>query len=381
MEILAYTDDHHRFRSRMRAFLEKEITPWTHQWEADHITPKWAWQKLGRAGFLCTGVSPEYGGMGGDFLYSVIAAEEMAKTNHTGLASALHSDVVVPYIQAFGSEEQKKKYLPGCVSGDIIAAVAMTEPDAGSDLASMTTTAAQKNGEIELNGAKTFISNGINAGLVIVAAKDPDEPNPYNALSLYIVEDGTPGFKRGRHLEKMGFHSQDTAELFFTNCRIPGQNRLGQKGAGFGMLMEKLQQERLVTSICAQAAAELILEITTDFCKNTTDRNQKPLSKSQATQFAIVEMTTEVKLGRAFLDKLIAGHMAGEQAIVDTSMAKYWITDMAKRISRRCTDLFGDCGFCEASPIVRAFRDVRVMSIFAGTNEIMKNIAARFMGL
>ncbi|MCF8028915.1 MAG: acyl-CoA dehydrogenase family protein [Desulfobacteraceae bacterium] len=381
MEILAYTDDHHRFRSRMRAFLEKEITPWTDQWEADHITPKWAWQKLGRAGFLCTGVSPEYGGMGGDFLYSVIAAEEMAKTNHTGLASALHSDVVVPYIQAFGSGEQKKKYLPGCVSGDIIAAVAMTEPDAGSDLASMTTTAAEKNGGIELNGAKTFISNGINAGLVIVAAKDPDEPNPYNAVSLYIVEDGTPGFKRGRHLEKMGFHSQDTAELFFTNCRIPGQNRLGQKGAGFGMLMEKLQQERLVTSICAQAAAELILEITTDFCKNATDRNQKPLSKSQATQFAIVEMTTEVKLGRAFLDKLIAGHMAGEQAIVDTSMAKYWITDMAKRISRRCADLFGDYGFCEACPIVRAFRDVRVMPVFAGTNEIMKNIAARFMGL
>jgi alkylation response protein AidB-like acyl-CoA dehydrogenase len=230
MEILAYTEDHHRFRSRMRAFLEKEITPWTHQWEADHITPKWAWQKLGRAGFLCTGVSPEYGGMGGDFLYSVIAAEEMAKTNHTGLASALHSDVVVPYIQAFGSEDQKKKYLPGCVSGDIIAAVAMTDPDAGSDLAAMPTTAVEKTGEIEVNGAKTFISNGINAGLVIVAAKDPDEPNPYNAVSLYIVEDGTPGFKRGRHLEKWGFTARTPRSCFSPTAASQGKTGWGKRG-------------------------------------------------------------------------------------------------------------------------------------------------------
>jgi alkylation response protein AidB-like acyl-CoA dehydrogenase len=381
MEILSYTQDHKQFRQRMRAFLEKEITPHINQWEADHITPKWAWQKLGQAGFLCTGVMPEYGGMGGDFLYSVIAAEEMARTNHTGLASALHSDVVVPYIEAFGNEAQKKKYLPKCVSGDIISAVAMTEPDAGSDLAAMTTTAVEKDGMVELNGAKTFISNGINADIVIVAAKDPAESNPYQAVSLFIVEDGTPGFKRGRHLEKMGFHSQDTAELFFTNCRIPSENRLGQKGAGFGMLMEKLQQERLVTAIGAQAAAEIILEKTIEFCKNTKDPAGKPLSKYQATQFALVEMSTETKLGRAFLDKLIAGHSAGEQVIVETSMAKYWITDLAKRTSRRCMDLFGDYGFSEQCPVVRAFRDVRVMSIFAGTNEVMKNIAAKFMGL
>ncbi len=381
MEILAYTKAHDQFRQRMRAFLEEEIIPHINQWEADHITPKWAWQKLGRAGFLCTAVKPEYGGMGGDFLYSVIAAEEMARTNHTGLASALHSDVVVPYIEAFGNEAQKKKYLPGCVSGDIITAVAMTEPDAGSDLAGMTSTAEEKDGLIEINGAKTFISNGINADLVIIAAKDPAEPNAHKAMSLLIVEDGTPGFKRGRHLEKMGFHSQDTAELFFTNCRIPAENRLGEKGSGFSMLMEKLQQERLVTSIGAQAAAELILEITMEFCKNTPDKDGKPLSKYQATQFALVEMATEVKLGRAFLDKLIAGHAAGEQVVVETSMAKYWITDLAKKISRRCTDLFGDYGFSEACPIVRGLRDVRVMPIFAGTNEIMKNIAAKFMGL
>ncbi len=381
MEILKYTEAHNNFRMRMRDFLAKEITPHVEQWETDHITPKWAWQKVGGEGFLCTSVPKEYGGMGGDFLYSVICAEEMTRTNHTGLASMLHSDVVVPYLQSFGSEEQKKKYLPGCVSGDVITAVAMTEPGAGSDLAGMTATAEEKNGEIIINGSKTFISNGINSDLIIVAARDAAETNPYQALSLYLVDADAPGFARGRHLEKMGFHSQDTAELFFTNCRIPKENMLGEKGNGFGMLMQKLQQERLMTAIGAQAAAELILETAVNFCKTTTDATGKPLSKYQATQFSLVEMTTDVKIGRTFLDKLIAEHAAGEQVIVETSMAKYWMTDLAKRLSRQSLDLFGDYGFSETCPIARGFRDVRVMPIFAGTNEIMKGIAAKFMGL
>ncbi|MGM0452238.1 MAG: acyl-CoA dehydrogenase family protein [Thermodesulfobacteriota bacterium] len=381
MEILHYTEAHHDFRKRMRDFLAAEITPYVEQWEADHITPKWAWQKLGRAGFLCTSVPQAYGGPGGDFLYSVIAAEEMSRTNHTGLATMLHSDVVVPYIQSFGNEAQKQKYLPGCVFGDIITAVAMTEPDAGSDLAGMAATAEEKADEIVINGAKTFISNGINADVVIVAAKDPAVDNPYEAVSLYLVDGDAPGFKRGRHLEKMGFHSQDTAELFFTNCRIPAQNRLGEKGAGFHMLMEKLQQERLMTAIGGQAAAELMVEYTRNFCQTTKDAAGKPLSKQQAIQFAIVEMTTEVKIGRTFLDKLIAEHSAGEQIVVETSMAKYWATDLAKRLSQRCLDFFGDYGFSESCPVVRGFRDVRVMPIFAGTNEIMKGIAAKFMGM
>lgn len=381
MEILHYTEAHNAFRKRMRDFLAEEITPHIEQWEADHITPKWAWQKLGREGFLCTSVPQSYGGLGGDFLYSVIAAEEISRTNHTGLATMLHSDVVVPYIQSFASEDQKRRYLPGCVSGDIITAVAMTEPDAGSDLAAMMCTAEEKGDEIVINGAKTFISNGINADLVILAAKDPAVDNPYEAVSLYLVDGDAPGFRRGRHLEKMGFHSQDTAELFFTNCRIPPENRLGEKGAGFKMLMEKLQQERLMTAIGGQAAAELMLEYTRNFCKTQTDAAGKPLSKYQATQFTLVEMTTEVKIGRTFLDKLIAEHAAGEQVIVETSMAKYWTTDLAKRLSQRCLDLFGDFGISESCPVVRGFRDVRVMPIFAGTNEIMKGIAAKFMGL
>jgi len=381
MEILKYTDEHRAFRKRAREFIEKEITPHVEEWERERITPKWAWKKMGEAGFLCTSVSKKYGGLGGDFLYSVIMAEEMMRTNHAGLATMLHSDVVVPYIDSFGTEEQKEKYLPGCVSGDIITAVAMTEPDAGSDLAGMTTTAVEDRGDIILNGAKTFISNGINADLVIVAAKDPEEENPYNAVSLFLVEDGTPGFKRGRHLDKMGFNSQDTAELFFTNCRIPVENRLGEKGNGFKMLMSKLQQERLMTAIGAMAACELILEWTMEFCMKTRDASGKPLSRHQANQFALVEMACEVKLGRTFLDKLILEHAAGEFVVVETSMAKYWTTDLAKRLSQRCIDFFGEYGIMEACPMARAFRDIRVMSIFAGTNEIMKGIAAKFMGL
>ncbi len=381
MEILQYTEEHQQFRKKVRAFVETEVTPYADQWEKDHIVSKEVWKKTGQAGFLCTWVPSEYGGMGKDFLYSVIVAEEMTRSNQTGLATMLHSDVVVPYIASFGSEEIKKKYLPGCVSGDIITAVAMTEPDAGSDLAGIRCTAEEEGDEVVLNGAKTFISNGINADLVIVAARDPAETNPYKAMSLYLVEDGTPGFKRGRHLDKMGFHSQDTAELFFTNCRIPKKNRLSEKGAGFIMLMQKLQQERLMTAIGAVAASELILEWTINFCKKTTDADGKPLSKYQANQFAIVEMLTEVKLARTFLNKLIAEHMAGEQVVIETSMAKYWTTELSKRLTQRCLDLYGDFGIMEACPVTRAFRDLRIMSIFAGTNEIMKGIAAKFMGL
>jgi len=325
-------------------------------------------------------VPQEYGGLGGDFRYSVIVADEMARTNQTGLATILHSDVVVPYIESFGSEEIKKKYLPGCVSGDIITAIAMTEPDAGSDLAGMCTSAIENGNDVVISGSKTFISNGINADLVVVATRDPEVENAYQAISLYLVEDGTPGFNRGRKLDKMGFHSQDTAELFFSNCRIPKTNRLGKKGMGFLMLMEKLQQERLATAISAVPAAELILGLTIDYCKKTTVSG-KPLSKNQSVQFALVEMSTEVKLGRTFVDKLVMDHIEGKEIIVETSMAKYWTTEMVKRVADSCMDLFGESAALEKCPIVRGWRDVRVLSIFAGTNEIMKSIAAKFMGL
>ncbi len=380
MEILNYTNEHNLFRQRLQAFLAEEVTPFADQWEEDKIVPKSVWQKMGQGGFLCTDVAPDYGGMGGDFLYSLIVAEEMTRTWQTGLATPLHSDIVVPYISSFGSEELKKKYLPGCVSGDIVTALAMTEPGAGSDLVGMTTAAVEEGEEVVIDGSKTFISNGLNADLVVVAARDPAVENPYEALSLYVVESGTPGFTRGRHLEKMGMWSQDTAELFYSKCRIPKGNRIGDKGMGFLMLMDKLQQERLMCAIMGVTGAERIVEWTMDYCKQTTVSG-KPLSKSQAVQFALVEMSTDVKLGRTFVEKLVADHIEKKEIIVETSMDKYWTTEMLNRVADRSLDLCGDFGTLEKCKIVRAWRDAKVMTIFAGTNEIMKNIAAKFMGL
>jgi alkylation response protein AidB-like acyl-CoA dehydrogenase len=380
MEILNYTKEHNLFRERLKVFLAEAVTPFADRWEADKIVPRRVWQKMGQAGFLCTDIAPDYGGMGGDFLYSLIVAEEMTRTWQTGLATPLHSDIVVPYINSFGSEELKKKYLPGCVSGDIVTAVAMTEPGAGSDLAGMATTAVEEGEEVVIDGSKTFISNGLNADLVVVAARDPEVENPYEALSLYVVESATPGFTRGRHLEKMGMWSQDTSELFFTKCRIPKKNRIGDKGMGFLMLMDKLQQERLMCGIMGVTGAERILEWIMEYCKQTSVSG-KPLAKSQAVQFALVEMTTDVKLGRTFVEKLIADHMEKKEIIAETSMAKYWTTEMLNRVANRALDLCGNFAMSEKCPIVRAWRDAKVMTIFAGTNEVMKNIAAKFMGL
>jgi len=380
MDIIQYSDEHRIFRQMLRKFLEREVIPHVEEWEEAGIVPRSAWKKMGEQGFLCTAVPEEYGGAGGDFLYSVTVSEEIVKTNHGGLAAPLHSDVVVPYIVTFGSEEHKKKYLPGCVSGDIITAIAMTEPNTGSDLAAIKTTAVEQGDQVVINGQKTFISNGINCDLLVLAARDPAVDNPHRAVDLYLVEAGTPGFEKGRKLKKVGWHSQDTAELYFTDCRIPVANRLGAKGSGFINLMLKLQQERIMCCIGAVAAAEYMLEITIQYCKERKAFG-KPLSKFQNTQFEIVEMAADVKLGRTFLDKLIADHMEGKEIVVDVSMAKFWTTDMASRVADRCLQLHGGYGYCEEYPIARAWRDIRVTRIFAGTNEIMKTIAARFMGL
>ncbi len=380
MEILPYQEEHRIFRDAIKKFFDKEVKPNVDQWEEDGIVPRSIWQKMGENGFLCMQVPEEYGGLEADFLYSVIQTEELARTNHFGLASFLHSDIVVPYISSFASEEQKKKYLPGCVSGDIITAVAMTEPNTGSDLAAIRTTAVQDGDRVVLNGQKTFISNGLLCDLVVLAARDPRVDNPHKAMDLYLVEAGTPGFEKGKKIDKIGWKSQDTAELFFNDCAIPISNRLGEKGSGFRMLMEKLQQERLMCSIAAVALAELVLEYTIKYCKERTAFG-RPISKFQVNQFKIVEMATEIKLGRTFLDKLIVDHMEGRDVVLNVSMAKYWTTEMAKRVADQCLQLHGGYGYCEEYPVARAWRDVRVMSIFAGTSEIMKRIAAKYMGL
>jgi len=380
VEILKYTEEHKVFREALRDFLAKEVTPYADEWEEAGIIPKSVWKKMGQQGFLCMDVPNEYGGAGADFLYSVILTEELAKTSQTGLSAPLHSDIVVPYINSYGSEELKKKYLPGCVSGEIITAIAMTEPDAGSDLSSIRTTAVEDGDQVVINGQKTFISNGINCDLLILATKDASLEDPYQAIDLYLVEAGAPGFEKGRKLLKMGWKSQDTAELYFNDCRVPKGNRLGMKGSGFVMLMEKLQPERLMCSIMAVAAAEHMLDMTIKYGSEGTELG-KPLFKSQENQFKTVEMATEVKLGRTFLDKLIADHMEGKNIVVEVSMAKYWTTEMAMRVADGCLDLYGGYGYLEECPIARGWRDTRVMSIFAGTNEIMKGIAAKFMGL
>lgn len=380
MEILNYTEEHKIFRQSLRRFLEKEVIPYVEEWEEAGIVPKSAWKKMGENGFLCMSVPEEYGGLGADFLYSVIVTEELARTNHSGLVAPLHSDVVVPYITSYASEELKHRYLPGCVSGDIITAVAMTEPNTGSDLAAIRTTAVEDGDFVVINGQKTFISNGINCDLLVLAVKDAGVPDPHRSIDLYLVEAGTPGFEKGRKIKKVGWHSQDTAELYFNDCRVPKSNRLGTKGGGFIMLMEKLQQERLMCAIAAVAMAEYILPLTIKYCKERKAFG-RPISEFQNTRFRLVEMATEVKLARAFLDKLICDHMEGRNIVVEVSMAKYWTTEMAMRVADGCVQLHGGYGYCEEYPIARAWRDARVLSIFAGTNEIMKNVAARFMGL
>jgi acyl-CoA dehydrogenase len=380
MEIINYSEEHKIFRDSLRKFLDKEVVPYIEEWEEAGIVPRSVWKKMGDQGFLCTGIPEEYGGLGADFLYSVIVTEETTKSGFSGLTASLHSDIVVPYIASFASEEQKHKYLPGCISGDIITAVAMTEPNAGSDLAAIKTTATEDGDHIVLNGQKTFISNGINCDLIVVAARDPSTTDPHAAVDLFLVDATTPGFEKGKQIKKIGWHSQDTAEMYFTDCRIPKENRMGLKGTGFVNLMLKLQQERLVCAIGAVAAAEMMLAMTILYCKERTAFG-KPISKFQHTQFELVEMATETKLGRTFTDKLIMDHMEGKNVVVEVSMAKYWTTDMAFKVADRCLQLYGGYGYCDEYPISRAWRDIRITRIFAGTNEIMKMIAARFMGL
>jgi acyl-CoA dehydrogenase len=380
MDIIQYSDEHRIFRTALRKFFEKEVVPHIEAWEEAGIVPKEMWRKMGEQGYLCMDVPEEYGGLGADFLYSVIMAEELARTNHTGLIAPLHSDVVVPYITAFGSEELKQQYLPKCITGEFVSSIGMTEPNTGSDLAGIKTTVVQDGDTLVINGQKTFISNGINCDLIVLAARDPAVEDPYSAIDLVVVPADAPGFVKGKQIKKIGWHSQDTAELFFEDCRVPIDHRLGTKGAGFMMMMEKLAQERLVCAIAAQTAAEFMLDITLEYIKERKAFG-RPVSKFQNTQFKVVEMAAEIKLGRTFLDKLIVEHMQDDNIVVEVAMAKFWITEMASRVADQCLQLHGGYGYCEEYPIARAWRDVRVMSIFAGTNEIMRGIAAKFMGL
>ncbi|KJS88533.1 acyl-CoA dehydrogenase family protein [Desulfosporosinus sp. BICA1-9] len=374
-------EDYKIFRNSFKKFLKTEVIPHYNEWEEKGIIPKELYLKAGKMGYLCPWLEEKYGGPEAGLEYSVIIAEEMVKAGAIGVLFPLHSDIVAPYIYSFGTEEQKLQWLPKFASGEIISAIAMTEPNTGSDLAAITTTAVLDGDEYVINGAKTFISNGINTNLVVVACKtDPKAIQPHRGISLIVVEEGTPGFIRGRKLDKMGFRCQDTAELFFEDCRVPRANLLGVEGMGFKYLMLKLQQERLFGSIWGQAMAEKMLNETMDYCKS---RNifGKPVSAFQHNSFKLAEMATEVELGRAFLDSLVADHIAGKNVVKKVSMAKYWINEMANRIAYDCLQLHGGYGYMEEYPICRDYRDVRIFTIFAGTSEVMKSIIAKEIGL
>ncbi|MDA8335908.1 MAG: acyl-CoA dehydrogenase family protein [Peptococcaceae bacterium] len=372
--------DYKVFRESFRKFIAREVTPYYDQWEEDGLVPGEVWKKAGAGGFLCPWVDEKYGGFRAGFPYGVIVCEELAAAG-THLLFPLHSDIVVPYIDSYGREEQKERWLPGCVSGDLITALAMTEPDAGSDVAAIKTTARKEGGHYVLNGTKTFISCGINADLVIVACKtDPGADPPHRGISLIAVEGGTPGFQRGRRLNKMGLRSQDTAELFFEDCRVPLTNLLGTAGRGFFYLMQNLQQERLITAVWAQAMAGRILKQALAYCEGRKVFGQ-PVGKFQHNTFKLVEMATEVELGSTFLLRLLEDHLAGKKIVKEVSMAKWWITETANRLAYQCLQLYGGYGYIEEYPVCRDYRDLRVFTIFAGTTEVMKSIIAKEMGL
>ncbi|WP_243292452.1 acyl-CoA dehydrogenase family protein [Bacillus sp. FJAT-47783] len=375
------SEDHDIFRSSLRKFLQKEAVPFYDQWEEERIIPRSFWSKLGEQGFLCPWVEEKYGGLGVDFAYSVILNEELERVGSSLIGIGLHNDIVVPYLNSFGSEEQKKRWLPDCINGKIITAIAMTEPGTGSDLANIKTKAQKEGDYYILNGEKTFITNGIHADLVIVACKTDVNANPpHKGISLVAVERDTPGFKRGKKLNKVGLHAQDTAELIFEDAKVPARNLIGEEGKGFYYLMDKLQQERLVVAISAVVAAEEMLKSTIDFVKERKAFGKR-ISDFQATKFKIAEMATKVKIGRTFLDNLIMDHMEGKEIVTQVSMGKWWLTDMAKRIASQCMQLHGGYGYMEEYAIARRYRDTPVAAIYAGTNEIMKTIIAKNIGL
>ncbi len=374
-------EDHSIFRQSLRKFLQKEAYPFYGEWEKDKMVPRAFWEKMGEQGFLCPDVEEEYGGSGVDWGFSVIINEELERVGSGLVGIGLHNDIVVPYISEYGSKEQKNKWIPSCTTGEIITAIAMTEPGTGSDLANIKTTAKQEGDYYILNGQKTFITNGIHADLVIVACKTDVNVMPaYKGISLLAVERNTPGFSRGRKLNKVGLHCQDTAELIFEGCKVPKENLIGEEGKGFSYLMKKLQQERLVVAIAAQTASEEMFSITMNYVKSR-EAFGRAIGQFQNTQFKMAEMASDIEMGRVFLDQLIAEHINGNDVVTRVSMAKYKLTEMARNIATTCMQLHGGYGYMEEYQIARRYRDVPVASIYAGTNEIMKVIIAKNIGL
>jgi len=376
-----FSDEHEHFRAEFRRFVAAEIEPRVAEWNANRTTDKATWKLCGEQGFLGASAPEEYGGGGGDFLYEAVIIEELARVRAHALMLSLHSDICMPYLSHYANDEQKQKYLAPSISGDCVLAIAMTEPGTGSDLANVQTRAIRDGDEYVIDGAKTFISNGQISDLVIVVAKtDPAADPPHRGISLLLVEAGTPGFERGRNLDKIGLKGQDTSELFFQGCRVPAKNLLGLEGQGFKMLMNQLQQERLTIAVASMASCWRSLDDTLDYVKERKAFGQR-IAQFQNTQFKLAELATEIEVGQAFVDKLMGSHVRGDEIVKEVSMAKYWTTDLQKKVAAECLQLHGGYGFMEEYPISGDYQDAAVQSIYAGTNEIMKVIIARRLGL
>lgn len=372
--------EHEDFRHTVRTFFEKEVTPDHEQWERDGIVPRELWLKAGEAGLLCFDVPEEYGGPGiDDFRFNQILSEEQTRAGANGPGFSVHTDIIVPYLTSLATEEQKQRWLPGCVSGELITAIAMTEPGAGSDLQGVRTTAVDQGDHYVLNGSKTFISNGINADLVIVVARTDPEAG-HKGISLLVVERGMEGFERGRNLDKVGLHAQDTAELSFTDVRVPKENLLGEEGSGFISLMMNLPQERLIIACQAAAACEAIVDMCLDYAK-TRQAFGKPIGKFQHNRFLIAEMHTEATITRTFVDDCVKKHIDGKLDAVGASQAKYWATELQNKLVNQAVQLHGGYGYMMEYPIARAYLDSRISTIYGGTTEIQKEIIGRSLGL
>lgn len=375
-----FTEEHEAFRDMVRSFIEKEIAPHHEQWEKDGVVSRDVWLAAGRQGLLGIDMPEEFGGGGNpDYRYYVIMNEEFAKAGVHGPGFSVHNDINGGYLRQLCNDEQQARWFPGYCSGELITGIAMTEPAAGSDLQGIKTTAIKDGDEYVLNGSKTFISNGILADLVIVVAKT-DPSAGARGVSLLAVERGMAGFERGRNLDKVGMHAQDTAELFFDNVRVPAKNLLGEEGMGFIYLMQNLARERLSIGATAQAAAESAFEQTLEYCK-TREAFGRPIGKFQHNRFTLAEMKTELTVTRSFTDECIVKESKGELSAEEAAMLKYWNTELLKRVVDRCVQLHGGYGYMTEYPIAKAYQDVRIQTIFGGTTEIMKEIIGRSLGV
>ena len=382
MQRSIYSGDHEQFRSSFRQFLEREAVPHRERWERDGIVDRNVFVRAGEHGFLAIDAPERFGGGGvADFRFNAVIAEEIqqAGMNAMGLGLTLHNDICLPYFLTLANEEQQARWLPGICSGELITAVAMTEPAIGSDLASMATTARRDGDHYVVNGSKTFITNGINADLVITAVKtDPSER--HRGMSLLVLERGMDGFERGRNLDKIGMHSQDTAELFFNDVAVPVRNRLGEEGSGFFSLVDKLPRERLSIALTGVAAARAAFDWTLEYCKQRTAFGQ-PIGSFQNSRFRLAEMDTEIDIAQTFVDRCVVALNDNDLTAEEAAKAKWWCTEMQKRVIDTCVQLHGGYGYMLEYPIARAYADARITTIYGGTTEIMKEIIGRRLGV